>query len=117
MSSYDEPNVVESLLQKVSEYAETRAELLKLTTVERASELISSLAANAVVTLIAFVSLLLFSIAAALLLGELLGRYSYGFRDLSWKSIVQCPGHSRIPGLIEQFDHDSGVLDSVGLQC
>jgi len=79
MSSYDEPNVVESLLQKVSEYAETRAELLKLTTVERASELISSLAANAVVTLIAFVSLLLFSIAAALLLGQLLGRYSYGF--------------------------------------
>ena len=79
MLSHKEPTVVESLFQQVGEYAETRGALLKLTAVDKASELISLAAVRAAVFLIASVTILLLSIATAFLLGEWLGRYSYGF--------------------------------------
>jgi hypothetical protein len=79
MHSHEEPNVVESLLKQVGEYAETRGTLLKLTAVDKASELISLAAVRVAVFLIASRTVLLLSIAAAFLLGEWLGRYSYGF--------------------------------------
>lgn len=79
MSSDKELNVVESLFQQVGEYAETRAELLKLTAVDKASGLISVAAAHLAVYLIASRTILLLSIGAAFLLGEWLGKYSYGF--------------------------------------
>lgn len=79
MSSHEELNVVESVLQQVGEYAETRAELLKLTTVEKASALISLAAVHAAIYMITSRIILLLSIATAFLLGEWLGRYSYGF--------------------------------------
>jgi hypothetical protein len=79
MLSHKEPTVVESLFQQMGEYAETRGALLKLTAVDKASELISLAAVRAAVFLIASVTILLLSIATAFLLGEWLGRYSYGF--------------------------------------
>lgn len=79
MLSQKEPNVVESLFQQVGEYAETRGALLKLTAVNKASELISLAAVRVAVFLIASRTALLLSIATAFLLGEWLGRYSYGF--------------------------------------
>ncbi len=79
MSSHKELNIAESLFQQVGEYAETRVELLKLTAVDKSSEWISLAAAHVAVYLIASRVILLFSIATALLLGEWLGRYSYGF--------------------------------------
>ena len=79
MPSHNELNVVESLLQQVGEYAETRAELLKLTTVDKTSALVSSAAVYVALYLFASSTILLLSIAAAFLLGEWLGKYSYGF--------------------------------------
>lgn len=74
-----ELNVVESLLQQVGEYAETRTTLLQLTAVDKASGWISLAAAHVVVWMIASGTILLLSIPTAFLLGEWLGRYSYGF--------------------------------------
>jgi len=79
MSSDEKLNVIESLSRQVGEYASTRAELLKLTAVAKASELVSSAAEHVAVYLIASRTVLLLSIAGAFLLGEWLGRYSYGF--------------------------------------
>jgi len=79
MSSHNELNGVETLFQQIGEYAETRAELLKLVAVNKASEFVSSTAVQIAVYLIASRVVLLLSIAAALLLGEWLGGYSYGF--------------------------------------
>ena len=75
----DEPNVIESLFLQVGEYAETRAALLKLTMVDKASEVISSVAVYAAVYLTASIVILLSGVTTAFLLGEWLGRYSYGF--------------------------------------
>jgi hypothetical protein len=72
-------NVVESLLQQVGDYAETRATLLQLTAADKASGWISLAAADVVVWMIASGTILLLSIATAFLLGEWLGRYPYGF--------------------------------------
>jgi len=79
MASNEKLNVLESLSRQIGEYASTRGELLKLTAVAKASELVSSTAEHVAVYLIASRTVLLLSIAAGFLLGEWLGRYSYGF--------------------------------------
>ena len=79
MSAHEEAGIVEALLRQAGEYAETRGTLLKLTAADKASELISLAAAWAAVFLIASGTILLLGIATAFLLGEWLGRYSYGF--------------------------------------
>ena len=78
MSASNEPSL-ESLFRQVREYAETRAELLKLTAVAKASDLTSTIAGRVAVYLLASRMILLFSIGLAFLLGEWVGRYSIGF--------------------------------------
>lgn len=79
MAIQKEPGVVESLLAQVGEYAETRATLLKLTAVEKASDFISSAAVPVALYVVVSRTFLLLSIATAFLLGEWLGKYSLGF--------------------------------------
>lgn len=70
---------VESLLDRVKDYAETRIDLLKLKAVDKASSFISSFASLLIIMMICIVGFLFLNIGIALLLGDLLGKYYYGF--------------------------------------
>lgn len=73
------PNHFESLLFKARDYAETRADLLKLKVADKTSETIAETTTTIVFLLFFAFFLLLFSTGLALLLGEWLGKTYYGF--------------------------------------
>ena len=79
MAVQTESHIIDSLFDQIGNYGDTRIEILKLSAVEKASLLISQASARAAVYLMASATILFASIAIALLLGEWLGRYSYGF--------------------------------------
>lgn len=72
-------NLIEALMEKVADYGETTLELAKLKTIEKTSDIASSIFPRAIVTLV-FISFMLFlSLGMALWLGEILHRLFYGF--------------------------------------
>jgi len=73
------PNHFESLLYKTREYAETKADLLKLKVADKASDTVSDAASTMVVFIFGAFFLLTLSIGLALLIGEWLGKNYYGF--------------------------------------
>lgn len=70
---------VESLIDRVKSYVETRVDLLKLKGIDKSSSFLSLLISILVVILISFIALMLLSVGIALLLGDLLGKTYYGF--------------------------------------
>jgi len=75
----EQANFPESLFQKAGEYLETRIELVKLQSVDKTSDVISSFAAGLAVIVVAILAVIVLSTGLALWLGELFGRYYYGF--------------------------------------
>jgi hypothetical protein len=73
----------ENLLNKSHEYADTRIELLKLQSVDKLSDVVSSVLSRMVVVLVAAMFIILISIALALFIGDLLGKSYYGFFIIS----------------------------------
>ena len=69
----------ESLLYKAGEYAESRADLLKLKLADKTSDTVSDAAASLVVFLFLAFFLLILSTGLSLLVGEWLGKTYYGF--------------------------------------
>ncbi|HEY8688421.1 MAG TPA: phage holin family protein [Chitinophagaceae bacterium] len=70
---------VESLIDRVKVYVETRIDLLRLKAIDKSSSFLSLLISMIVVILISFIFIMLLSIGVALLLGGLLGKTYYGF--------------------------------------
>lgn len=70
---------VESLIDRVKSYVETRIDLLRLKAIDKSSSFLSLLISMLVVILISFISVMLLSVGIALLLGDLLGKWYYGF--------------------------------------
>lgn len=70
---------VESLIDRVKSYVETRIDLLRLKAIDKSSSFLSLLISLIVVILISFISVILLSVGIALLLGDLLGKLYYGF--------------------------------------
>lgn len=70
---------VESLVDSVKDYVETRLDLLRLKAIDKSSSFLSLLISMLVIILIGFISIMLFSVGIALLLGDLLGNSYYGF--------------------------------------
>lgn len=79
MEMENQSTPVESLIDRVKSYVETRIDLLRLKAIDKSSSLLSLLISMIVVILIGFISLMLLSIGIALLLGEWLGKSYYGF--------------------------------------
>jgi hypothetical protein len=75
----DNVKVIESLLESTLRYGLTEIELLKLKTLNKTSEVVSSLLPHAVVFLILGLFLLFFSLGLAFWLGEVLENNFYGF--------------------------------------
>src|SRR5665647_2064563 len=70
---------IESLIERVKSYVETRIDLLRLKAIDKSSSFLSLLISMIVVVLISFIFIMMLSIGVALLLGNLLGKLYYGF--------------------------------------
>lgn len=70
---------IESLFKKTADYVETRFDLYKLKTVDKSSDIISSIISKIIVVLVFVLFIFIANIGIALFLGELLGRAYYGF--------------------------------------
>lgn len=81
MNIYTEDNkkLLESLVERATDYGKTSFDLVKLQAVDKSSEVVSSVIPHTVV-LILFSSFMLFlNLGLALWLGEILGKIFYGF--------------------------------------
>jgi len=70
---------IESLLESAADYGKTSYDLVKLKTIYRTSDVVSSLIPHAVVFLILMSFLLFLSLGLASYLGDILGNTLYGY--------------------------------------
>ena len=70
---------VETLFEKAGDYSKTSIELYKLQAIDKTAEVVSSLAARLVVTIVVALFIVSVNIGLALWIGELLGKTYYGF--------------------------------------
>ena len=72
-------NLIESLLERISEYGKTSYELVKLNVVDKTSNGLSALLAHATVKVIVACFVLFINLGIAFWVGDLLGKTYYGF--------------------------------------
>jgi hypothetical protein len=75
----DQESLIESLIEKGEQYGKTTIELLKLKTLDKSADVVSTLVSWAIVIVFAVLFFLILNIGVALWLGELLGKSYYGF--------------------------------------
>lgn len=81
-------NLMEPLLERAELYGKTSIELLKLQTLDKAADFVSSVASRSLLALaISFFAFML-NVAIALWLGEMLGKYYYGFLVVAFFHIL-----------------------------
>jgi len=74
-----EASLIEPLLEKVEKYGKSSLELIKLKTIDKTADFSSTLISRLLLVMVILFSVLALNIAAALWLGELLGKNYYGF--------------------------------------
>jgi hypothetical protein len=74
---------IENLIERGEEYGKTTLELIKLKTIDKSSDVVSSLVSWLIVILFAVMFFTLLNIAIALWLGGIMGHSSYGFFTVS----------------------------------
>jgi hypothetical protein len=75
----DIKNSLDSLLESAEEYGKTSIELLRLKALDKTSDVLSSTISRAIAIFIFFMFFLIITIGIAIWLGEITGKYSYGF--------------------------------------
>ena len=70
---------LKSLLEKTHDYVETRIDLVKLKTIDKSSDVISSVAVSVAILLGVLFFIGMMSIGLAIYLGHVLGKLHYGF--------------------------------------
>ncbi len=75
----DNTKLLESLLEKATEYGKTSFELFKLKAIDKITDIVSSLIPHSVVIVLIVSFLLFLNVGFALWFGELLGKTFYGF--------------------------------------
>ncbi|MBA2250484.1 MAG: hypothetical protein H0W12_09885 [Chitinophagaceae bacterium] len=70
---------IETLVDRVRNYVETQADLLRLKAIDKSSSFISSLFSVIVLGVLGLMILILINIGLSLLIGECLGKIYYGF--------------------------------------
>lgn len=75
----DNTNIFESLLERVSEYGKSGFELVKLKTLDKTSDVVSSFIPHFVVFIIIAVFMLFLNLGLAFWLGEIFGKTWLGF--------------------------------------
>lgn len=72
-------NSLDSLFDSAQEYGNASLELLKLKALDKISDVVSSILSRAFAIFILFMFFLIATIGIAVWLGEIMGKYSYGF--------------------------------------
>ncbi len=75
----DKVIIVETLVEKLEEYAKTSAELYKLKAIDKGTDLFTSVVSRTVIILIVTLFFLLLTIGLCYYMGEVLGKTHYGF--------------------------------------
>ena len=75
----DSANLLETLLERAAEYGKTSIELVKLKTLDKTTDIVSSLVPVFVVILLIASFMLFLNLGLAFWLGEVLGKTFYGF--------------------------------------
>jgi fatty acid desaturase len=75
----DNAKLIESLLERATEYARTSLELVKLKALDKTSDVISSIVPHYVVLVFIALFIIFFNLGLALWLGEILGKTWLGF--------------------------------------
>jgi hypothetical protein len=75
----DNAKLIESLLERATEYGKTSYELIKLEALDKTSDVVSSFIPHYVVFVLIMSFLLFFNLGLAFWLGEILGKTYYGF--------------------------------------
>ena len=70
---------IKNLIDQSKDYLETRVELTKLKAIDKSADVVSGMIVGVSMVVLGFLVLVFLSIAAALLIGEALGEYYYGF--------------------------------------
>ncbi len=71
--------VLETLLERAEDYGKTTYELFKYNAIDKTTEVASEFASNLIVYVVFGVFIMLLSIGVALWIGELLGKFYFGF--------------------------------------
>ena len=79
----DKVNMIETLLERVTELGKTSLELYKLKAIEKTSEVASTVIPRAIVFILFSTFLLFLNLGVALWLGMLMGSTFYGFFAVS----------------------------------
>jgi fatty acid desaturase len=75
----DHVELIESLLEKVTEYGKTSLELAKLKALEKTSDIVSSMLPRIFICALIAAFMLFISVGLAFWLGEILGKIYFGF--------------------------------------
>ena len=71
--------LIETLLEKTTEYGKTSVELMKLKVVDKTSDIVSTFIPHSIVFALGTSFMLFFNLGLAFWLGEILGKNFYGF--------------------------------------
>ena len=72
-------SLIEPLLERVEQYGRSGLELIKLKSIDKTADISSTLASRLILMIVIVFCVIALNIAAALWLGELLGKNYYGF--------------------------------------
>jgi hypothetical protein len=75
----DKIDIIEPLLERAKAYGKTSYDLFKLNALDKGSGILSSFFSQAVVVFFLFMFIAMLSIGAAIWLGEIIGKWYYGF--------------------------------------
>jgi hypothetical protein len=87
--------LLESLLERASEYGQTTIELVKLKTLDKTSDVVSSVVPHSVAVILLASFMLFLNLGLALWLGDILGKTYYGFFTVA--------GFYAVTGLVIHF--------------
>jgi len=71
--------LIESLVEKAENYADSSIDLLKLKAIDKSSDMVSSLVSTLIIAAVVLCITFMVNIGAALWIGELIGNAYYGF--------------------------------------
>lgn len=75
----DNTKLLESLLERATDFGKTSLELVKLKTLDKSTDIVSSLVPNSIVFVLIVTFMLFLNLGLALWLGDILGKIFYGF--------------------------------------
>lgn len=75
----DNAKLIESLLERATEYGKTSFELAKLKTLDKATDIVSTLIPHSIVLILIATFMLFINLGLSIWLGEILGNIFYGF--------------------------------------